>query len=283
MHLAKASLAALLCLSAAVTTAAAQTNDRAPVYDSADQAGAPPSYVAGTPESDARPGQYYFNLGAEAFRRQQYRHAIDMYRVAASWAYKPAEYNLGVMYALGQGVPVDLPRAAAWMTLAAERKDPTYVHALGLVRAQLTAEQATQADTILQELNPTYGDKHALLRAKTRWAQVRASMTGSRVGSMSSPLAVGSNSVSSNGGTSMSNGAMSKPISTSPGELTGSADIDGSIAYQQLTASSNPYDAKFRAQTGTATVGPLTPASASSAHAAPSPKPADTDDHSQPL
>lgn len=282
MHFAKASLAALLCLSATVTTAAAQTNDRAPVYDSADQAGAPPSYVAGTPESDARPGQYYFNLGAEAFRRQQYRHAIDMYRVAASWAYKPAEYNLGVMYALGQGVPVDLPRAAAWMTLAAERKDPTYVHALGLVRGQLSADQATQADAILQELSPTYADKHALLRAKTRWAQVRASMTGSRVGSMSSPVAVGSNAVSSSGRTSTSNGQMSQAISTSPGELTGSADIDGSIAYRQLTASNNPYDPKFRAQTGTATVGALTPVSAASAHAPPDAAPAAVDDSRHP-
>lgn len=52
---------------------------------------------------------------------------------------------------------------------------------------------------------------------------------------------------------------MSKPVSMSPGELTGGADIDGSVAYQQLTASNNPYDHNFVEQKGTAVVGPLAP------------------------
>lgn len=34
-----------------------------------------------------------------------------MYETSASWAYKPAHYNLAVMYAKGEGVPVDRPRA----------------------------------------------------------------------------------------------------------------------------------------------------------------------------
>src|SRR5258707_6722490 len=59
-----------------------------------------------TPEADARPGEYYFRLAAHAFRGKNYTFAIQMYQVSASCAYKPAEYNLAVMHARGQGLPV---------------------------------------------------------------------------------------------------------------------------------------------------------------------------------
>lgn len=282
MNFAKTSLVCLLCLSPALSPmVAAQALDLAPVYDSAEQDGLP-SYAPGTPESDARPGQYYFLLGAHAFQNHEYSYAINMYKVAASWAYKPAEHNLAVMYALGQGVPVDLPRAAAWMTLAAERQERTYVRELGLINAQLTEPQFTQAGSILEELIPTYGDKHALHRAKMRWAQVRSSMTGSRVGSQSSPMSVG---VFAYGGTTSTfGGQMSSRVVFTPGEVSGSRSVDGSLAYQQLTASNNPYDSRFRERGGTATVGELTPAARGNAHDAPERKAADAgaDDPSQP-
>ena len=281
MNLARTSLVCLLCILPALSaTVAAQTLDLAPVYDSAEQDGLP-SYAPGTPESDARPGQYYFLLAAHAFQNDEYTHAVSMYKVAASWAYKPAEHNLAVMYALGQGVPVDLPRAAAaWMTLAAERREKTYVHALVLINAQLSKPQFAQAGVILQELIPTYGDQHALVRAKTRWAQVRASMTGSRVGSQSSPMSVG---VFAYGGTTSTfGGQMSSRIVFTPGEVSGSRSVDGSLAYQQLTASNNPYDVSFRERSGTATVGELTPSGGQGAHDARRPSAADNDAHPQP-
>src|SRR4051812_29782948 len=61
-----------------------------------------PSAAGRMPEDDARPGEYYFKLGASAFQHKDYAHAVKMYEVAASWAYKPAQFNLGVMYARGQ-------------------------------------------------------------------------------------------------------------------------------------------------------------------------------------
>jgi TPR repeat protein len=91
-----------------------------------------------TPEADARPGTYYFLEGAAAFRKRDYTFAIQMYEVSASWAYKPAEYNIAVMYARGQGVPIDLPRAMAWIALAAERNEPRYVGAREAIYAELT-------------------------------------------------------------------------------------------------------------------------------------------------
>jgi len=119
-----------------------------------------------TPEADARVGEAYFVRGAAAYRKADYKFAIQMYEVAASWAYKPAEYNLGVMYARGQGTDVDLPRAMAWMALAAERNDKHYVEARETVYASLSKEQFEQANEIWRELKKTYGDEVALRRAK---------------------------------------------------------------------------------------------------------------------
>ena len=222
-----------------------------------------------TPEADARPGEYYFLLAVHAFRKNDFAFAIQMYEVAAAWAYKPAEYNLAIMYARGQGIPVDLPRGMAWMALAAERNEKRYVEAREAVYAEITPEQFAQANVIWRELKKTYGDEVALRRAKARWAQVKASMTGSRVGS------VGNMSVgipNANGGDPSfpkpANEAMKQKLTkglgitvaqstaTSPAEITGGEGVDASIAYRQFRESDNPYDPKFKAGAiGRATVG----------------------------
>lgn len=77
----------------------------APDYGSDASAGGLSNRNFNTPESDGRPGVYYFDLGAQAFKDGDYRHPVAMYKVAASWAYKPAEYNLAIMYFKGQGIP----------------------------------------------------------------------------------------------------------------------------------------------------------------------------------
>src|ERR1700733_7804805 len=90
----------------ASTAAAVQgSNHVAPIYDSPNNANRMTSTRATSAEDSARPGEYFFGLGVNALKKKDYAFAVHMYRVAASWAYKPAEYNLAVMYALGQGVP----------------------------------------------------------------------------------------------------------------------------------------------------------------------------------
>jgi hypothetical protein len=219
-----------------------------------------------TPEADARPGEYYFLLATNAFRKNDFAFAIQMYQVAASWAFKPAEYNLAIMYSRGQGIPVDLPRGMAWMALAAERNEKRYVDAREVVYAEMTTEQFEQANAIWRELKKTYGDEVALRRAKVRWAQVRASMTGSRVGSVGN-LSVGM--PNPNGGDPSSAKQMAPVLPpgvsyvrstvSSPAEVTGGEGVDGSIAYRQFRESDNPYDPKFQTSSlGRATVGPPT-------------------------
>ena len=215
-----------------------------------------------TPEADARPGEYYFLMGAEAFRKHDYTFAMQMYQVAASWAFKPAEYNLGVMYSRGQGVPVDMPRAMAWMALAAERDDKHYVDAREAVYAELSPEQFAQANEIWRELKKTYGDEVALRRAKARWAEVKSNMTGSKVGSGATPLLVGMPNPGMrdpSGPKLLVHPEMQGPRSTTsaPGQAAGGDAVDGSVAYRQLRESDNPYDPKFERSPsiGLATVG----------------------------
>ena len=263
------------------TPSASGSGNEATVYDSEYAAEQRLNGTFGnTPESDARPGEYFFMLGANAFRKKDYAFAIQMYEAAASWAFKPAEYNLGVIYARGQGVAVDLPRAMAWMALAAERNETRYVDAREAVYAELAPGQFDQANVIWRDLKTTYGDQVALRRAKVRWAEVRSKMTGSRVGAASN-LQVGG--AGGDTGDPSNNPRLAAALdakrehgesrgfdkivqnikgektntggATGASDLTGGEAVDGSIAYRQLRETNNPYDPKFAL--GRATVGPL--------------------------
>lgn len=250
--------------SRAQTTIVVPGEIAAPDYGSGASAGSLSNGNFNTPESDGRPGVYYFDLGVEAIRKGDYGHAIDMYKVAASWAYKPAEYNLGIMYFKGQGMPADRARGAAWMILAAERGDPLYVRARDLMVTALTKAEFAHTDEIWNELKPTYGDAVALQRAKGRWAQVKAGTTGSHVGAAASEyLMVGaaSGERAAMVFSSPKNGTVGAPPSATGWGVFNSGSIsDGSVSYQQFQQSDNPYSPIFlKNRTGTATVGPLQP------------------------
>lgn len=253
----------VLCiLFATAVPALAHCDNLPPRYDSSDNVNRPANHTFATPEDDARPGQKFYFQAVRALQRKEYKFAIDMYETSASWAYKPAQYNLAIMYLKGEGVPVDRQRAMAWMALAAERNDTQYVEARELLYADLSADEFARANSIWRELKPTYGDDVALARAKMRWAQVRAAMTGSHVGGVVGNLLVGGTSqavkpVSMVGGQSAMSG-----FATSGGMLLTGGSEDGSIAYRQLRSSDYPYDSKFEWRTspfpiGTTTVGPV--------------------------
>lgn len=260
--------------------ASAQTDARTntvagPDYSSGASTGTMSEGSFNTPTADGRPGAYYFMLGVQAFKKGDYAHALDMYKVASSWAYKPAEYNLGVMYFKGQGIPADRARGAAWMILAAERGTPGYVKARDLMVTALTSAQFQQTDQIWNELKPTYGDAVALKRAKAQWARARSQMTGSRVGGIAGNLRVGEEAV---------NGPSHPKIvpTTAAGILTGGS-VDSTVAYHQFQQSDNPYDDSFnRNRSGNVTVEPLQPVKSKAApdkpanDGTPSPPPSST-------
>lgn len=240
----------------AQTTVAVPGEIAAPDYGSGASAGSLSNGNFNTPESDGRPGVYYFDLGVRAFKKGDYRHASDMYKVAASWAYKPAEYDLGIMYFKGQGLPVDRARGAAWMILAAERGEPPlYVEARDLMVTALTKQQFARTDEIWNELKPTYGDAVALRRAKAQWALARNNETGSHLGGTSGELRVGESAWP---GSLASPPPAKGPMVVTASEMLTGGSIDGAVAYHQFQESDNPYSPIFvKNRSGTARVGPL--------------------------
>ncbi|MGH9438429.1 MAG: tetratricopeptide repeat protein [Terriglobia bacterium] len=220
----------------------------APVYGSGASAGPMLESNFNTPESDGRPGVKFFTLAVQAYRKGDYQHAVEMYKVAASWAYKPAEYNLGVMYFKGQGVPVNRPLGAAWMVLAAERGSPFYAKARNEMVTLLTHAQFAETDKLWGQLKKTYSDKVALRRAKAQWAWVKTHQTGTRVGGSVGELRIGVSNRDHN----------PKIQAINSSQVMQSGSVDGSIAYHQFQESDNPYSPVFlKNRTGTAKIGPL--------------------------
>jgi hypothetical protein len=178
--------------------------------------------------------------------------------VSASWAYKPAQYNLGIMYFNGDGVAVDRPLGLAWLALAAERsEDVPYARARDAAYSEMTETEFARANELWRDLRKTYGDAVALRRAGNRWRQVRSEATGSHLGAATGPVLVGGRG---------DLGRNSKPIGSANSEafyafgVTGSGAIDGSVAYRQLRESNNPYDIKFKqSPAGTVTVEDVIP------------------------
>jgi len=69
--------------------------------------------------------QAQFNLGVMYDKGlgvpQDYKEAVKWYRLSAEQGEAYAQFNLGVLYAKGQGVPQDYKEAIKWYRLAAEQ------------------------------------------------------------------------------------------------------------------------------------------------------------------
>ena len=62
-----------------------------------------------------------FDAGLAAYNRGEYAEALRQWRPLAEQGYRGAQYNLGLMYANGRGVPQDDAEAVKWYRRAAEQ------------------------------------------------------------------------------------------------------------------------------------------------------------------
>ena len=74
-----------------------------------------------------------FDQGVAAFNRGDYSTAYRLFRPLAEQGYASAQYNLGVMYANGQGVPQDYAAAVSWYRKAAEQGNALGQFMLGMM------------------------------------------------------------------------------------------------------------------------------------------------------
>ena len=72
-----------------------------------------------------------FDEAAAAYERRDYATAIRGFLVHAEQGTAEAQLNLGLMYALGQGVLKDEAEAARWFRLAADQRDAAAQFNLG--------------------------------------------------------------------------------------------------------------------------------------------------------
>jgi len=133
-------------------------------------------------ESRFLPGSYHFTKGNDYLRRGDPDSALHCWEIAAGWAMKDAQYNLGIAYFKGIGVAVDRPRGLAWLALAAERKDAQFTESLAAGWDQASDAEHDQANAIWRELRKRYADAVALPLAEQRFNNEIAQITGSRVG-----------------------------------------------------------------------------------------------------
>jgi TPR repeat protein len=135
-------------------------------------------------EEAHQPGLDDFHRAIDAVQHKHFERAVDWYEASASWGYKPAQYNLAMMYFIGEGTAVDKPRALAWAALAAERGDEDYADARERIYSELTAEEFAQANAIWRGLRKTYGDAVAEERARHRLAQIEEATASPRIGAI---------------------------------------------------------------------------------------------------
>jgi TPR repeat protein len=90
-----------------------------------------------TPLAEAGDAHAQYNLGllyaAGKGVPQDYKQAVEWYRKAGEQGVPAAEYNLGVIYANGQGIAADPQEAAKWFLKAAQAGIPNAVIGLGNV------------------------------------------------------------------------------------------------------------------------------------------------------
>ncbi len=111
-------------------------------YDRGDYATALREWYPLAEQGDA---EAQFNLGL-MYRKglgvpRHYAEAVKWYRKAAEQGNASAQNNLGVMYAKGQGVPQDNTEAYFWFSLAAVSGDDVAVKNRDLAGKELTASQ----------------------------------------------------------------------------------------------------------------------------------------------
>ena len=90
--------------------------------------------LAGQGDADAQ-----YNLGLMYLNGwgvpQDDKEAVYWYKLAAEQGDAKAQYNLGVMYDVGEGVPQDDKEAVRWYTLAAEQEHAKAQYNLGVMYA----------------------------------------------------------------------------------------------------------------------------------------------------
>jgi uncharacterized protein len=85
---------------------------------------------------------------------QSLAQAVDWFRRAAEQDYAPAQHNLGAMYGSGQGVKRDYIQAYKWLNLCAAKGYAGCASQRDLIAKKLKAAQLTEAQRLATDFKP---------------------------------------------------------------------------------------------------------------------------------
>ena len=102
----------------------------------------------------AAPTRADFQAGVEAYKRGDYDTALKEFRPLAEQGDAFVQFNLGVMYIKGQGVPQDYVLAHMWMNLAAAKGVKKAVKGRDLLEKFMNLDQLAEAQRLVREWTP---------------------------------------------------------------------------------------------------------------------------------
>jgi TPR repeat protein len=82
---------------------------------------------------------------------QNYAEAAKLFHLAAVQGNADAQFNLGIMYDTGKGVAQDYVRAHMWLNLGAASGDASNVKNRDLVARKMTSQQIAQAKIMARD------------------------------------------------------------------------------------------------------------------------------------
>ena len=82
------------------------------------------------------------------------KEAVKWYRKAAEQGYASAQYNLGFLYYSGYGVPQDYVLAHMWFNIAASQGNETAIKHRGIAAKRMTREEIAEAEKLAREWKP---------------------------------------------------------------------------------------------------------------------------------
>ncbi len=92
-----------------------------------------------------------FNKGVAAYNRGDYGTALQVFKIVAEQNHAAAQYNLGVMYSFGRGVPQDFVQAYMWFNLAAAQGNEKASQNRNIVAKLMTCSDISKAQRMVHE------------------------------------------------------------------------------------------------------------------------------------
>ena len=89
---------------------------------------------------------------------QDYKEAVKWYRLAAEQGLARAQYNLGVMYGTGQGVLQDYAKVHMWFNLGASQGGENAKKGRDIVAGMMTPAQIADAQKMARDWLATHPD-----------------------------------------------------------------------------------------------------------------------------